>query len=89
MEASAREQGIELKSWSEYRFQYQARGDGLRDTRLFVHAICRAPAGFDLTQSFYSEPDDGACFWDTTYTSQSYADQPESAFSPLQAVAGR
>lgn len=89
MEASAREQGIKLRSWSEYRFQYQARGDGLRDTRLFVHAICRAPAGVDLAKSFYVEPDDGACFWDTTYASQSYADQPTSAFSPLQAVAGR
>ena len=89
MEASAREQGIKLRSWSEYRFQYQARGDGLRDTRLFVHAICRAPADFDLTKSFYSEPDDSACFWDTTYTSQTYADQPKSAFAPLQAVAGR
>jgi hypothetical protein len=89
MEASAREQGIKLRSWSEYRFQYQARGSGLRDTRLLVHAICRAPADFDLTKSFYSEPDDGACFWDTTYTNQSYADQPKSAFAPLQAVTGR
>jgi hypothetical protein len=89
VEANAREQGIVLRSWSEYRFQYQARGDGLRDTRLFVHAICRAPADFDLTKSFYSEPDDGACFWDTTYTSQSYVDQPASAFSALQVVAGR
>jgi hypothetical protein len=89
MEASAREQGIELRSWSEYRFQYQARGDGLRDTRVFVHAICRAPPSFDLTKSFYSEPDDAACFWDTAYTNQSYADQPEAAFAPLQAVAGR
>jgi hypothetical protein len=88
MEASAREQGIKLRSWSEYRFQYQARGNGLRDTRLFVHAICRAPAEFDLAVSFYSEPDDGACFFDTTYTSQSYTDQPKSAFSPLRIVAG-
>ena len=88
MEASAREQGIKLRSWSEYRFQYQARGDGVRDTRLFVHAICRAPAEFDLTKSFYSEPDGSACFFDTTYTSQSYTDQPQAAFSPLQIVAG-
>lgn len=89
MEASAREQGIELRSWSEYRFQYQARGDGLRDTRLFVQGLCRAPADFDLTKSFYSEPNDGACFWATTYTSQSYADQPRSAFGPLQVIDGR
>jgi hypothetical protein len=88
MEASAREQGIKLRSWSEYRFQYQARGDGRRDTRLFVHAICRAPADIDLTKSFYSEPDGSACFFDTTYTSQSYTDQPNAAFSPLQIVAG-
>jgi hypothetical protein len=26
MEESARQQGITLRSWSEYRFQYQARG---------------------------------------------------------------
>jgi hypothetical protein len=89
MEASAREQSVELRSWSEYRFQYQTRGDGLRDTRLFVRAICRAPADFDLTKAFYSEPDDGACYWDTTYTSQSYADQPKSAFAPLQTIAPR
>jgi len=88
MEASAREQGIKLRSWSEYRFQYQARGTNSRDRRLFVHAICRAPAEFDLSKSFYSEPDDRACFFDTTYTSQSYTDQPKSAFSPLQIVAG-
>jgi hypothetical protein len=87
MEASAREQGIALRSWSEYRFQYQARG-GIRDTRLFVHAFCRAPADFDLEKSFYSEPDDGACYFDTTYTSQSYTDQPPSAFGPLEIVAG-
>jgi hypothetical protein len=88
MEASARQQGIKLRSWSEYRFQYQVRGTGIRDTRLFVHAICRAPADFDLTKSFYSEPDDRACFFDTTYTTQSYTDQPKPAFSPLQIVAG-
>jgi hypothetical protein len=88
MEASARERGIKLRSWSEYRFQYQSRGNGLRDTRLFIHAICRAPADFDLTRSFYSEPDDRACFFDTTYRSQSYTDQPKSAFGPLQIVAG-
>jgi hypothetical protein len=84
MESSARQQGIKLRSWSEYRFQYQAQGDGLRDSRLFVHALCRAPADFDLTQSFYSEPDDRACFFDTTYTRQTYTDQPAPAFSPLQ-----
>jgi hypothetical protein len=89
MEASARQQGIKLRSWSEYRFQYQARGNGLRDTRLFVHAICRAPADFDLKKGFYSEPDDSACFFDTTYTSQGYADQPKSAFGPLQIVGGK
>ena len=88
MEASARQQGIKLRSWSEYRFQYQVRGTGIRDTRLFVHAICRAPAEFDLSKSFYSEPDDRACFFETTYTSQSYTDQPKSAFSPLQIVTG-
>jgi hypothetical protein len=88
MEASARQQGIKLRYWSEYRFQYQARGNGIRDTRLFVHAICRAPAAFDLSKSFYSEPDDSACFFDTTYTSQNYTDQPKPAFSPLQIVAG-
>jgi len=87
MDASARQQGIALRSWSEYRFQYQARGDGIRDSRLFVHAICRAPAGFDLTRMFYSEPDDSACFFDTTYTNQSYTDQPESSFSPLRIAA--
>jgi hypothetical protein len=89
MEASAREQGIKLRSWSEYRFQYQARGNGLRDTRLFVHAICRAPADFDLTQAFYSEPDENACFFDTTYVDQSYTDQSKSGFTPLQIVAGK
>ena len=88
MEASARQQGIKLRSWSEYRFQYQARGAGIRDMRLFVHAICRAPADFDLNKSFYSEPDDRACFFDTTYTNQTYTDQPESAFGPLQIVGG-
>ena len=87
MEASARQQGIALRSWSEYRFQYQARGNGIRDARLFVHAICRAPADFDLSEAFYSEPDDSACFFDTTYTNQSYTDQPVSAFSPLKIVA--
>jgi len=88
MEASARQQGIELRSWSEYRFQYQARGTDSRDRRLFVHAICRAPADFDLNKSFYSEPDGRACFFDTTYTNQTYTDQPESAFGPLQIVGG-
>lgn len=89
MQASAREQGIKLRSWSEYRFQYQARGDGLRDTRLFVHAICRAPADFDLTEEFFSEPDDNACFFDTTYVRQGYTDQPKAHFEPLQIVAGK
>jgi hypothetical protein len=46
-----------------------------RDTRLFVHAIWRAPAALDLNKSFYSEPDDRVCFFDTTYSSQSYTDQ--------------
>jgi hypothetical protein len=89
MEASARQQGIKLRSWSEYRFQYQARGHHGRDRRLFVRAICRAPADFDLTLSFYSEPDDRACFFDTTYTIQIFADQPKSAFGPLKLAAGR
>lgn len=89
MQASAREQGIKLRSWSEYRFQYQARGNGLRDTRLLVHAICRAPADFDLTKAFFSEPDDSACFFDTTYVSQGYTDQPKSHFEPLQVVAAK
>jgi hypothetical protein len=88
MDASARQQGIELRSWSDYRFQYQARGTGIGDSRLFVHAICRAPAGFDLSKSFYSEPDDHACFFDTTYTNQSYITQPPSAFSPLKIERG-
>lgn len=84
MESSARAQGIKLRSWSEYRFQYQSRSTGLGDSRFLVHAICRAPADFDLSQSFYSEPDDSACFFDTTYTNQVYTNQPESAFGPLQ-----
>jgi hypothetical protein len=88
MEASARQQGIELRSWSEYRFQYQTRGNGIRDARLFVHAICRVPVGINLNQSFHSEPDDRACFFDTTYTNQTYTDQPKSAFGPLQLVTG-
>jgi hypothetical protein len=87
METSARQQGIVLRPWSEYRFQYQARGTDARDRRLFVHAICRAPADFDLTRSFFSEPDDTACFFDTTYTNQIYSDQPPSAFTPLRLVA--
>ena len=89
MEASARQQGIKLRSWSEYRFQYQLRGTDNRDLRWFVHAICRAPAEFDLSKSFFSEPDDRACFFDTTYTNQTYTDQPESAFGPLRIVVGR
>jgi hypothetical protein len=87
MQASAREQGIALRSWSEYRFQYQARGDGMRDAHLFVHAICRAPADLDLTKEFYAEPDDSGCFFDTTYVSQGYTDQPEPHFEPLKTVA--
>ncbi len=89
MEASAREQGIKLRSWSEYRFQYQTRSNGPRDRRLFVHAICRAPANVELDKAFYSEPDDGACFFETTYTNQVYTDQPKSAFGPLQLVDGK
>jgi hypothetical protein len=88
MQASADQQGIKLRSWSEYRFQYQARGTVAGDRRLLVHAICRAPAEFDLGKSFYSEPDDRACFFDTTYINQVYADQPKSAFSPLRIAAG-
>ena len=88
MDASAREQGIKLRSWSEYRFQYQARGNGMQDTRLFIHAICRAPADFDLEKSFYSEPDDRACYFDTTYTSRVYIGQPASSFSPLEIASG-
>jgi hypothetical protein len=88
MEASARQQGVKLRSWSEYRFQFQGRGTDSRDRRLFVHAICRAPAGVDLKKSFYSEPDDSACFFETTYTTQTYTDQPKPAFSSLQIVAG-
>jgi hypothetical protein len=87
MEASARQQGIKLRSWSEYRFQYQARGDHARDRRFFVHAICRAPADFDLGKSFYSEPDERACFFDTNYITQTYTAQPEPVFTPLQVVA--
>lgn len=88
MEASARQQGIELRSWSEYRFQYQRYSNGIGDSRVLVHAICRAPTDFDLSKAFYSEPDDRACFFETTYTIQVYTDQPESAFSPLQVVGG-
>lgn len=88
MEVSARQQGIQLRSWSEYRFQYQARGAGDRDRRVFVHAFCRAPADFDLSKAFYSEPDDGVCFFDTTYTTQTYTDQPPPAFGPLQSGDG-
>lgn len=87
MEASASQQGIKLRSWSEYRFQYQRLSTSIRDSRVFVHAICRAPADFDLSKSFYSEPDDRACYFDTTFTNQIYTDQPESAFGPLQIVA--
>ena len=84
----SRQQGIKLRPWSEYRFQYKMRGTGIRDSRLFVHAICRAPVDLDLNKSFYSEPDHRACFFDTTCTNQVYTYQPESAFSPLQIVAG-
>lgn len=88
MEASARQQGIMLRPWSEYRFQYQARSNGIGDRRLFVHALCRAPADFELEKTFYSEPDGRACFFGTTYTSQTFTDQPKSAFGPLQIAAG-
>ena len=87
MEESARQQHIKLRSWSEYRFQYRALGDGTRDKRVLIHAICRAPASFDLAKSFYSESDDTACFFETTYTPRSYVDQPEASFSSLQVQA--
>lgn len=89
MDASAREQGIKLRPWSEYRFQYLTRSTGLGDSRLLVHAICRAPAEFDLRKAFYSEPDESACFFETTYTNQTYTNQPKSAFGPLQVIAGK
>jgi len=90
MEASAREQGIKLHSWSEYRFQYQLiREASSRDSSYRIHAICRAPADVDLTQAFYSEPDESACFFDTTYTNQSYTDQPKPRFGPLTIVPGK
>jgi len=89
MEASARQQGVKLRSWSEYRFQYQTRGDGLSpDSHLFIHAICRAPAGLDLNAAFYAEPDDSACFFDTTYTLRAYTTQTFWGFGPLQLAAG-
>lgn len=89
MEASARLQGVKLRSWSEYRFQYQTRGDGLGpDNHLFVHAFCRAPADFDLNKAFYSEPDENACFFDTTYTLHAYTTQTFWGFGRLQVVTG-
>jgi hypothetical protein len=89
MEASARQQGVKLHSWSEYRFQYQARGDAVGPSSyFFIHAICRAPAGFDLNGAFYSEPDESACFFDTTYTRQVSTTQDFWGFGPLQVVAG-
>lgn len=88
MEASAREQGIRLHSWSEYRFQYQTGGDDAgRDSYILIHALCRAPANVDLTKVFYSEPDDGSCFFDTKYTRQVWTDQPKPSFAPLKIAA--
>ncbi len=87
MEASAREQDIKLHSWSEYRFQYQMGGDDAgRDSHILIHALCRAPTDADLTKAFYSEPDDGSCFFDTKYTRQVWADQPTPSFGPLKIV---
>jgi len=87
MEASAREQGVKLHSWSQYRFQYQTGGkNAARESYILIHALCRAPEAVDLTQAFYSEPDEGACFFDTKYTLQSWADQPPPAFTPLAIV---
>jgi hypothetical protein len=85
MDASAREQGIRLHSWSAYRFQYRTGGDAAhRDAHILVRALCRAPEEVDLTRDFYSEPDDGACFFDTKFTVQSWSDQPKASFSPLK-----
>jgi hypothetical protein len=90
MEASAREQGIQLHSWSEYRFQYLTGGDELRrDSYILIRALCRAPEGLDLTRAFYSEPDGGSCFFETKYTRQVWADQPKPSFGPLRIVAGK
>src|SRR4051812_45336342 len=87
MEVSAHEQGVRLHSWSEYRFQYQTGGDSSRDSFILVRALCRAPAEVDLTRAFYSEPDQGTCYFDTRYTRQVWADQPKSSFGPLRIVA--
>lgn len=90
MEASAREQGITLHSWSEYRFQYRVDRDAAtRNTQFLIHAICRAPPDVDLTQAFYWEPDAGACFFETVYTAQVWADQPKPRFGPLKIVSGK
>lgn len=88
LEARAREQGIKLHSWSEYRFQFQRFGDDTgRNRYLLIRAICRAPADVDLTKAFYAEPDDGSCYVETKYTMQVWADQPKSSFGPLKIVA--
>jgi len=89
MEASAREQGIKLRSWSEYRFQFQELGSHDQGRRLLVHAVCRAPESFNLNESFYSEPDDSACFFDTIYTTPTYTNQPPAAFGPLKITSGK
>ena len=88
MEASARAQGIALRSWSEYRFQYQVGGDpGGHERYILIRALCRGPANAELTQGFYAQADPGACYFDTKYRSQVWADQPPSGFGPLKSVA--
>jgi hypothetical protein len=52
-------------------------------------APLEAPEGIDLTRYFYSEPDEGACFFDTKYTMRSWVDQPPAAFGPLTIVVGK
>jgi hypothetical protein len=89
MEASAREQGIQLHSWSEYRFQYRTGGDDTgKDSFILIRALCRAPVEVDLTKAFYSEPRAGACYFDTKYTRQVWVGQPKPSFGPLRIVAG-
>ena len=82
-EASAGERGLQLHSWSEYRFQFQTRGTqpGV-DYLLYVHAFCEAPADFELTKSFYTRADAGTCFFDTTY------DTYQLAFGPFKMNGG-
>jgi hypothetical protein len=41
------------------------------------------------TQAFFSEPDQGACFFDTKYTAQVWADQPKPSFGPMKMVSGK